>query len=779
MAFQSLMRWPPVLTCLLLSVLMACNEQATTLPAQEDSGRAVAPMDRDRTTAPTTDRRPVEDTAPPPRPPTAMPPTATASATAGPTYTVAPTPTSEPPPLPLPTPHPGNSEWAKERLDAVIRLYGITPAGAALLHSLDFRQMRGEPGFFGSYGFHGWAGVGEAKPIGVMHELAHSYWGGFPVIGRPDLVWDRDEGDQLAPALLNYHWDALAFMAQPPDEYELLRERLRNLPGLSARNLEPLLHSLETDLAYSTGGDLALVPPILRKYWGYFLDEGPFGTWENAAGWFQYLSHEDRVTAGKFLGLEHFDLRLYLELPQYSPQEDLLGDASQVLANEERQRLSDLAGQFDLLIGDSQLEENFQFWRGYLRDKVALQRLHPDHLHSLPEAGAGELAEALQFVLDLEGSPEEKSRALSQGITENPFLVNFLPAVDDRTLVELFSSGARIPDGPTLQATASFVDRLRRFGVLVDSVLAAGERSPRQGARELEVFLADTGFEKEQDLRLFFDLLAGSDRSLAGKVVLELDKETVRRLIQPVPVQLRTILGPDDLLRMLDITAEAGEDDLKSGIRLLVEEASGNYRIDEPFLDRLYDVMAVRGQRAPQAMAQVMRETPFPLEGMILEQPSAAALILSSDLDLAVDLVEGSDLVVAPPARIVHRLVYADPGLAAEVVAGMEQRGIVAEVTESLAYLAYDKARTQKFPNLPISTARDGEFLESLMAGQGDTWLQERLTDAVNLYRARTEAGEVAPDFLLRYRETLEAATASLGDGGRERLTHIVDAAFR
>ena len=31
--------------------------------------------------------------------------------------------------------------------------------------------MEGEPGFFGSYGFTEWAGVGEASPIGVAHEL--------------------------------------------------------------------------------------------------------------------------------------------------------------------------------------------------------------------------------------------------------------------------------------------------------------------------------------------------------------------------------------------------------------------------------------------------------------------------------------------------------------------------------------------------------------------------------------------------------------------------------
>ncbi|HZA24547.1 MAG TPA: hypothetical protein VFA32_18440 [Dehalococcoidia bacterium] len=93
--------------------------------------------------------------------------------------------------------------------------------------------MRGEPGFFGSYGFKGWAGVGEAKPIGVMHELSHSYWGGFPVEGFPELDWDASAGDELSSAMQRYHSDALAFMAQPPEYYEVFRQRLRHLPGLS------------------------------------------------------------------------------------------------------------------------------------------------------------------------------------------------------------------------------------------------------------------------------------------------------------------------------------------------------------------------------------------------------------------------------------------------------------------------------------------------------------------------------------------------------------------
>ncbi|MED5207559.1 MAG: hypothetical protein VX895_00350, partial [Chloroflexota bacterium] len=257
-------------------------------------------------------------------------------------------------PVPLPTLHTDTTSWVEERLDAVIALYQPTTAGEALLRSIDLRQMKGEPGYFGSYGFSKWAGVGEASPIGVIHELGHSYWGGFPVTGQPNLSWKRTLNNGLSTAMQAYHRDILTFMAQPPDDFELLRQRLRNLPNLSSDNPEPLFHHLEADIPYTTGGSLNLVPPILRKYWDNFLPAGRFIDWYEAAGWFQSLSSENVTATGKWLGFEHLDLRQYPSLEQAEPTEPILAVAKNVLDIEERQRLRDLTYQFDLLIGDPQ-----------------------------------------------------------------------------------------------------------------------------------------------------------------------------------------------------------------------------------------------------------------------------------------------------------------------------------------------------------------------------------------------------------------------------------------
>ena len=756
----------------LAPVLAACSNGPRPTPASSPA-QTVSPPAVSR---PVPTPSPVVSTATPPPSPTprTVAPAARPSPSAPLPPTASPLPSPPPPPLPLPTPRPGNSDWVRERIDAVVSLYRPTLAGEALLRSLDLRQMQGEPGFFGSYGFEGWAGVGEAKPIPVMHELGHSYWGGFPVIGRPQLTWERQDGDEVSQALASYHRDILAFMAQPPDDYEFLRERLRNLPEVSGANTEPLLHAMEADVPYTTGGDLFLLPPLLRKYWGHFLAEGPFGSWDQALGWFQSLTPEERVTAGKFLGFEHFDLRQYPGLPSFAPPYRLLDSAAETLAEEERQRLTDLAEQFDLLLGDARLEEDFQFWRGYLQDKVALFRSHPGHLESLDLARAGGLSDALLFLSGLEGGPEQKAETLTRQLPDQPFLVNFLPAVDDRTLVELFAADPELPEGPTLQATASFVERLQRFAMLVDDVVAESRESPQAGARALEDFLSETGYEQEQDLRLFFDLLKGADGDLARQTMGQMDKPVVRALMVPVPVQLRAIFRPEELLDKLDITSGASDGHLRRGITLLIQDTSGNYRIDEPFLERLYTVMAERVVTEPMDTLRVMTERPFPIEGMILRQPGAAAAALSGDIQLAAALVKDSDPVLAPPARIIHRLIFADPSLAAKLVTTLYEQGESLLVTESLAYFAYDKARSDKYPQLPISVAKDGEFLESLLIRQGDEWLTNRLAGAMELYEGRVAAGEVPSAFLRHYRDTLQAAADSLNPDAADRLADII-----
>jgi hypothetical protein len=452
-----------------------------------------------------------------------------------------------------------------------------------------------------------------------------------------------------------------------------------------------------------------------------------------------------------------------------------------VLETAEQERLRDLAYQFDLLIGDPQNEEDFEFWRRYLQDKGTLYRDHPAYLAVLSISRADQLASALKFLAaPATRTPAQQAQCLADRLIEEPFLVNFLPAVDNQVLVELFSSGAELPEGKTLQATASFVERLKVFGAKVDSVLDAGRSDPSQGAAELESFIAETGLEQKADLKLFFDLFRDSNRDTSRAVTVALSDETVRRLMVPVPFQLRSILSPPELLPKLGITStSSNSQELRDGIALLIEEPSGNFRVDEPFLEVMFQVIADRAEGGPRGTARLLLDSPVPLEGMILAQPEAAASIFRSDIATALALVRGSDSLLAPPWRIMYRMIKADPTLVAQLLSEFHRRGESDLVAESLAYLAYDKDRQERSSLLPISLEADGESLGALFRAQGADWLEARLGESVALFQQRVDAIEVSPEFLKRYRETLEFAAAFLSDPEtRNGLTGIIRRAF-
>ena len=201
----------------------------------------------------------------------------------------------------------------------------------------------------------------------------------------------------------------------------------------------------------------------------------------------------------------------------------------------------------------------------------------------------------------------------------------------------------------------------------------------------------------------------------------------------------------------------------------MIEHTSGNFRIDEPFWDEMYRVIAARVTRVPLETLRAVSESPFPTERFIKLHPRSAVEMLASDLDAAVDLVRASDPVNFPPARFVYRLMQADPKFAARLVARLDQRGEADLVTESLAHFAYDADRMREVPTLPISIEGDGLFLAALLYTMGEGRLEEKLGDTVALYRKRAQESEVAGDFLEAYQSTLTEAVSLLEAGAARR----------
>ena len=84
----------------------------------------------------------------------------------------------------------GQVPWVHERVRALEDIYNFTPEGRLWLEGYDLRQMVGQPGWFGSLGYNRWAGVGQAIPHSIVHEISHSYWGAFAVTGLEHLSWE-------------------------------------------------------------------------------------------------------------------------------------------------------------------------------------------------------------------------------------------------------------------------------------------------------------------------------------------------------------------------------------------------------------------------------------------------------------------------------------------------------------------------------------------------------------------------------------------------------------
>ena len=709
--------------------------------------------------------------------------------------TPAPTVLTTPMTVPVATPAPGQrlltreEMWVRDRLRAVVSLYNITSKGIEALQSLDVRWMQDQPGFFGSFGYKGWTGVGEARPTGVMHELGHAYWGLFSVTGFPQLSWDAPEGKDISPrasataAMQRYHRDVLEFMEQPPDHYELLRTRLRNLPELSSSNPDPLLHAIEADAVSTTGGDLELIPPILRKYWDQFLKPGPFHSWYEAFRWYTSLPPEKKKLAAKYIGFEHFDLQEYGTIKASGPTK-LQQGVEETLFLEERQRLWDFVETFDMLsafvLGSPQ-QEDFKFWRRYLRDKIDLHKQHPELVSTLNLPRSEQIAPALDFLQGLEGKEaDEKVALVIQELDIQPFLVHFLPALDNRTLLKLFTSGATLPEGATLKGTAAFVESLEKLTPHIKKILEAGRRDISRGADELTSYLNKVDFQQKEALELFFEILQGSDNKTAMGVVAALDDSMLRRLLVPVPSKLRALLKPARLLEFLDITLDSSPTELIQGIEDMITYPSGNFRIDEPFLDGMYRVVAARSRRAPLETLNTIASSPFPLERFISLHPAAAVDLLATDLDITSEMVKHSDPLIFHPARFVCRLIYADPEFAARLVEQLDELNEDRLVLETLAHFAYDADRLQAVPSLHISVERDGRFLKRLLEDKGAEWLEGRMTAVVMLYSGRVERNEVPDDFLEAYKKTLRAAASRLEDRKAGRtLEEIIGRVFR
>ena len=669
-------------------------------------------------------------------------------------------------------------EWVRGRLQTIQGVWGFTPDGIDWQNSYDLRQMRGQPAWFGSTGSNGWAGAGQAIPHSVMHELGHSYWGRFPVDGRPDLAPGPpgQEAGDIRRIVEAYRGDLLTFMRQPPDRFEPLRDRFRNLPNLDRGDLPDLAHFGEAEIVYFTGGDIDLVPPILRKYYSSYLTSdgvaGDLPDWAAALAWWFGLDDEQRDDAGQVFGLQHFPLDPY-ENVAGAEDAELSAAISSLLEGEERQRLVDFADQFDeiktqrsALTDATGTDRGFNFWARYLRDMFELHSEYPDVLAGGSGARGRELGATLDAYRDLDPLPPNEQaaryRALSgesgarDSATVRDFR-DFAPLLKARTLLELFPAGSEAGTESVEAAASAYADELRALVAIADAALDSGSTDPVAAAAALADQLSEfSDDELAGRIDTIFDTMRESEPEIAREVIAEIPDLLLLRLLDVRPSAARAVeIPPERLLNAAGVTPGASPNALVKGIALLSENSSGNFAIDKPFDEAMYALLDGIAGTDPDLVLRVFAETDLrPLPWVAGHGEQAVTVLGADPIRSAVTL--GSYDGPEPTAeRIVRRLAYADAETAATLLLAFLEVGRADVLTGTLNSIAYDAY----WDGLGAGPAGRLESAAALLLalrdrlGEGQT--AGLVGGGVPDYLAAVAAGELEPEYRSRHLDTL------------------------
>ena len=654
-----------------------------------------------------------------------------------------------------------DDRWARERVEAVLQLYSFSPLGEEIVRKLDARHVIGRPGWFGSYGSSGYFGIGSARPTAIVHEISHTLWGNAPVVGQPGLSWQAAEGARLAPAFTAFRRDLETFLRQPPDGYEPLRGRFRQIPDLISGSAYPGLYHLgEAELISYTGGNVNLVPPILRKYYAPYLREGDFKSWSEAARWYLSLPGEERRLADVYIGVGH------MSLGGFAVEENARARVPETIAKlaerEDRQRLIDFAEQYGLyfksLDRNGPVVRDFRFWRGYVQDLMHVHNRYPSTLRAM--AGRGErLASQFDFLLALERAPQEKRVAMArERILRDPFFRIFVPAVSNRVLLALVtgdgSAEARRAARLAEQALDPFQVRVLREAQAYRTLL---QRDAKAAGEKFEAYVRSLSREERGAMNFILSILGELDRNATRTMLGSLSPEAMRIVYSEGPAFTRFIMEPEELVSALGYGGELSIAQLTEMAKLFNDKVTANPEIDGRFLEVVYRRVVRLAERDPQAAWQVFSASGLLIEPMILRDSAGAATLISSAQRLAAETIRSANPVRLPPARAIYVLAQSQPQAAARLVLEYEAMGAREVVQDALAYFAYMAPRKQSQPRLTVSLENHGRFLEELQARRGQAWLRTAFQQMAQRYQERIVSDDIPPDFFDAFQDTLAA----------------------
>ena len=667
--------------------------------------------------------------------------------------------------------------WVRSRLAAVEQIYGFTVAGESWIDGYDFRQMQDQPAWFGSNGYASWSGAGEAVPRSILHELGHAYWGAFAVDGRPELSWQASAGG--SNALQAYRDDLMTFVTQPPDRFEPLRDRFRNLPNLDVGQYPDLFHFGEADLLYMTGGNLALVPPILRKYVSGYLAPTGVGpsssagleSWDVAMAWFNGLSHENRRVAGELFGLQHFPAEPYRNLPAAGVS-GLDTVIRTVYETEERQRLVDFAEQFDgvmsrefSLVDAAGADRGFDFWRAYLSDKLELHGRYPGVLQDVGSERARQLADALDFYRSIEGLSGEMQVKLFSDHRDDPLVPELAVLLAPRAIVQLFAEAPGMEEGGIATVLG---DRAGRLAGLLDAVgRVEAAQSTSLAANELERFIT---FLPEDQLRadvyLLFDLLrSASDGGLAQRVLPALNDNALRLLLRVAPAAARSReIGTERLLSAVGITGGSSIGMVRAGAQQLADNSSGNFAIDAPYDSAVYAHLDRFVQHSPADVLSAISDSGMRFLPWIEREGDAAQTVLAANPSASADTLFTLTGSNETPWRVLHALARSDPELAAEITVEMSRQDHTGTglVTRMLREFVYDSYWSQRRSGPNVHPSRFAEFVVALVETIGEEEVTNALLEAKAQLEAEGDSGDIELMAVTAFRTTVAEAAASV-----------------
>jgi hypothetical protein len=640
------------------------------------------------------------------------------------------------------------------------------------MNGYDLRQMVAQPAWFGSTGYSGFAGAGQAIPRIIMHELSHSTWGAFPVTGRPDLTGKQFE-DGTLDVVAAYREALREFMLQPPDRFEPLRDRFRNMPNLDRGGYPDLHHFGEADMISMTAGDLSLVPPVLRRYLEAFYGSSgvgghDFSDWIDAFQWWNGLDDEDRQVAGEVFGLQHFPVNRYRSLRPGPEPAVVPTGIREALAGEERQRLMDFAEQLDEVkqregaaVDAAGVNRGFDFWRGYLLEISWLHSKHPEVLRNHAAADAREMAAAFDFYNDIDRLPAEDQAAIYLEQQHRPFVADFPFLLKSRALVDLFArreGGREAVAGDEVGGiVGGYAAVLAKFAAWADEVLTAAHRSPAQGGAALEALLDSfSDDELRSSLSTVLDLMRDSDRRATGQAMRNLSVPAMIRLLELRPEIARNgEIPPVELLRALGITVSASREQLISGIARLTENTSGNFAIDKPYDEAVYVVLDRRGGPDPGLVLDVFRSSDLRLLPWIETFPVRAGLVFRRDPEASALLVLEAGDLRAPAPMLIHAMVFWDPEAGAMLLAEADSHDteIAARTFNTMVYDVY-WGGYHSGPQIDLSA--DAGFIWYLVQAKGSQWVLDRMMQGISIYRAAIARGELEEEYVARHIDMFE-----------------------